>query len=205
MPAGPITVVSMCAGQGRDILGVLRDFPRRDETVVTLIEQDRRNAEFARETARAADLTDVSVVVGDAGDSTSYVGLAPASLVIMVGFLTHLGDGDLDRLIAFLPQLSAVSGMALWCAGSQHVDLPTEIRTLFARAGFVPVAVQCDVDPRWNIGIERFEGRPRRLDTGVRLFSVQPWTVPPTSRLRRHLATFRATVRRWVPARRRAT
>jgi hypothetical protein len=91
-------------------LGILRDHPRRDDVFVTMIEQDRRNADFARESARETALTHVTVVVGDAGDSRSYVGIARASLVIMVGFLTHIGDDDLGRLVAFLPQVSAAHG-----------------------------------------------------------------------------------------------
>jgi hypothetical protein len=203
MPPGPVTVVSMCAGQGRDILGALRDHPRRDEVVVTLIEQDRRNAEFAREAARAADLTDVTVVVADAGDSASYVGIARASLVIMVGFITHISDDDLARLVAFLPQLLALHGVALWCQGSQHVDRRAQMRALFARAGFVPFTVECAGDRRWTVGLERFEGRPRTLDREVQLFTVRPATIPPGSRLRRQVAKFRARLGRWVAAIRR--
>jgi hypothetical protein len=200
MPPGPITVVSICSGQGRDILGVLRDHPRRDDVFVPMIEQDRRNADFARESARETALTHATVVVGDAGDSRSYVGITRASLVIMVGFLTHISDDDLGRLVAFLPQVSAAHGVALWCGGSQHVELPARMRTLLARADFVPLAVACAGDPRWNIGIERFEGSPQTLDTGVRLFTVRTSITPHTSRLQRHVARCRVRFRRWMAA-----
>ena len=37
-PAGPLKVLSMCAGQGRDLLEVLADHPRRDDVRARLVE-----------------------------------------------------------------------------------------------------------------------------------------------------------------------
>jgi hypothetical protein len=37
-PAGPLRVVSLCAGQGRDLLGVLPHHPRRDDVTARLVE-----------------------------------------------------------------------------------------------------------------------------------------------------------------------
>ena len=42
-PPGPIHVVSMCAGQGRDLLPVLSTHPRRDDVSARLVELDPRN------------------------------------------------------------------------------------------------------------------------------------------------------------------
>lgn len=203
MPPGPITVMSICAGQGRDILGVLRDHPRRDDVVVTLVEQDPRNAESAQEMARAGGLTGVTVVVGDAGDATTYLDVPRASLAIMVGFIAHIDDDDLARLVGFLPQLCAVHGLVFWCHGSHYIDFPAHARALFARAGFVPLDVECAGDRRWNVGIERFEGRPQELETGVRLFTFRRPSTPHALRLRRRLAKVRAWIRRSVSAIRR--
>jgi hypothetical protein len=43
-PAGPVSVVSLCAGQGRDVIGVLPGHPRRDDVRAVLIEADATNA-----------------------------------------------------------------------------------------------------------------------------------------------------------------
>src|SRR2546423_4781084 len=81
-PAGPVTVLSLCAGQGRDLLGVLAGHPRRDDVTARLVELDPRNVEVARRTATEAGLSGVEVVVGDAALSDHYAGLAPADLVL---------------------------------------------------------------------------------------------------------------------------
>jgi len=53
-PAGPIRLLSLCAGQGRDVTGVLPTHPRRDDVSAVLIEANAENAETARRNAAAA-------------------------------------------------------------------------------------------------------------------------------------------------------
>src|SRR6266566_564111 len=65
-PPGPLRVVSICAGQGRDLLGVLATHPRGRDVTARLVELDPRNAAIARDAAHAAGLGGVGVVVGDA-------------------------------------------------------------------------------------------------------------------------------------------
>ena len=52
-PAGRVSLVSLCAGQGRDVIGVLPDHPRRDDVRAVLVESDDRNAGLARQAAAA--------------------------------------------------------------------------------------------------------------------------------------------------------
>ena len=53
-PAGPVRLLSLCAGQGRDVTGVLPTHPRRDDVSAVLIEANAENAETARRNAAAA-------------------------------------------------------------------------------------------------------------------------------------------------------
>jgi hypothetical protein len=52
-PVGPIRLISMCAGQGRDVIGVLTGHRRRADVRATLVELDDGNAAAA---SRAAPL-----------------------------------------------------------------------------------------------------------------------------------------------------
>lgn len=60
---GPLRVISLCAGQGRDLLGVLADHPRRDDVRARLVELDPRIAEVAQTRVRAAGLDRVEIGV----------------------------------------------------------------------------------------------------------------------------------------------
>src|SRR6478672_9784524 len=70
---GPIRMISMCAGQGRDILGVLETHPRRGDVRGRLVELDPELAGIARANAPAA----VEVLCADAGACASYEGAVP--------------------------------------------------------------------------------------------------------------------------------
>lgn len=78
-PDGPIPVLSVCAGQGRDLLGVLTRHPRRADVRARLVELDPANADAARTAASASGLEGVEVVTGDASSTTAYAGMAPST------------------------------------------------------------------------------------------------------------------------------
>ena len=61
--AGRVQLVSLCAGQGHDVIGVLETHPRRDEVIAVLVEAGPRNAELARHRAAAAGLECVEGVL----------------------------------------------------------------------------------------------------------------------------------------------
>ena len=46
-PPGRVSLVSLCAGQGHDVIGVLPRHPRRDDVRAVLVESDERNADQA--------------------------------------------------------------------------------------------------------------------------------------------------------------
>ena len=66
-PAGDVRLISLCAGQGRDVIGVLTGHPRRDYVRARLVELDERNVAFARQAAQAAGLRGVEALQADAG------------------------------------------------------------------------------------------------------------------------------------------
>src|SRR5262245_23289081 len=80
-PPGEYRVIAMAAGEGRDVLGVLDEHPRRDDVTGRLVELDPVLAASARERAPAG----LDVFVGDAGVTASYAGAVPADLVMVCG------------------------------------------------------------------------------------------------------------------------
>ena len=67
--SGPMQIISMCAGEGRDIIPVLADHRRRREIATRLVELDLRNATVARTAIDAANLDRIEMVVGDFSDT----------------------------------------------------------------------------------------------------------------------------------------
>lgn len=170
-PDGAIRIVHMCAGQARDLVGVLSDHPRRTDVTARLVELDEHNAEFARRSAAEARLDGIEVVTGDAGTSSAYAGAVPANVVIACGIFGNVSDTDVERTIAFFPSMCAPGAMVLWTRHPHPPDLTLHIRRWFAEHGFDEVAFVKPDDGTFAVGSHRFTGEPAPFDAGVRLFT----------------------------------
>lgn len=154
-------VVSACAGQGRDLAGVLPDgYPAR------LVELDPRNAAVAAAHAGPA----VEVVVADAGLTDAYLGAVPADLVMMCGVFGNVPDGDVRRTVEALPMLCARGATVIWTRSRRAPDLTPSIREWFAETGFTERAFDAPEDVELSVGVHRFDGEPRPLVPGQVLF-----------------------------------
>ncbi len=194
-PAGRITVISVCSGQGHDLLGVLADHPRRQDVVARLVELDTTNVEIARSTARRLGLDGISVLEADAGTTDAYVGAAPVSLVILAGFFTFLDDADIDRMIELLPQLCAVGAAVVWARGTTGSNNAAHIRELLRRAQFVELDTEELEQPALHVGVARFTGTPVTLEPGTRIFTFRHPNATRTKRMLRRLRRIRSRAR----------
>lgn len=166
-PPGPLRVVSLCAGQGRDLLGVLADHPRRDDVLARLVELDARNTSAAEE--HAAGLS-VEVVTGDAARTDHYLGMVPADLVLVCGVFGNITDDDIRRTVGFCTQLCRTGGTVVWTRHREAPDLVPTICEWFEDLGFERQWLS-DPDAGFGVGVHRFTGRPRPLGLGVRMFT----------------------------------
>src|SRR4051794_2354370 len=93
-PAGSLRVLSMCAGQGHDVVGALADDPRRADVIGWLVELDPDNAAVATDALQQAGLTGLGVRVADAGWTDSYADAVPADLLLVCGVFGNVPDRD---------------------------------------------------------------------------------------------------------------
>ena len=169
-PPGPLHAVSLCAGQGRDLIGALARHPRRDDVSARLVELDPRNAAAARDAAEAAGLPQVEVVTGDAALTDHYAGMVPAYLVLVCGVFGNMTDDDVRRTIGYCTQLCAHGGTVVWTRGRWEPDLVPQICDWFAGCGF-ELGWVSDPAQGWGAGAHRFTGTPVPLERGARMFT----------------------------------
>ena len=169
-PPGPLRAVSLCAGQGRDLISVLAGHPRGADVTARLVELNPDNAATARELAAAAGLPRVEVVLADAAEPAAYAGLVPADLVLACGVFGNIPDEDIRRTIQCLPQLCAAGGTVIWTRGRWAPDLIPQICAWFGEQGFEPLWVSDPALP-FGAGAHRFTGTPQPLAAaGPRMF-----------------------------------
>jgi hypothetical protein len=169
-PPGRLRAVSMCAGQGRDLIGALADHPRRADVRARLVEFDERNAAAARAAAAAAGLAGVEVVTGDAALTDAYADAVPADLVLACGVFGNVSDADVRRTVHALPGFLAPGGAVVWTRHREEPDLVPAIGGWFAEAGFAEVWLS-DKAAGYGVGVHRLVGPPAPLPPGERLFT----------------------------------
>jgi len=170
-PEPMLTVLSVCAGQGHDLLGVLVTRPDARRVRATLLESDPHNVEAAEAAVESAGLQHMSVVRVDAGDLASYAGSVPADLVLMAGVFGNISDADVHRTIRALPRLCAAGATVVWTRSRRAPDLTPTIRRWFEATGFVERAFDAPDDVLFSVGVSRFESVPEPLTAHGRLFT----------------------------------
>jgi hypothetical protein len=165
---GRVQVVSMCAGQGRDILGVLARHPRAGDIAARLVESDPRNAALARQGAAACAGTEV--VEADAGCTDAYAGAVPADIVLACGVFGNISDDDIHRTVAAFPSLCAPGAVVIWTRHRLEPDLTPQVRDWFRSAGFAEEAFGVSDDALMAVGAHRLTGEALPFRAGQYLF-----------------------------------
>ncbi|HEY1639523.1 MAG TPA: SAM-dependent methyltransferase [Streptosporangiaceae bacterium] len=135
-PPGPVRLVSLCAGQGRDVLSVLPGHPRRAEVTAVLVEAGAANAAAAREGAAVAGLTRVEVRQADASQPAAFAGALPADVLLLCGIFGNISDADIERTARAAPALCRAGATVIWTRHRREPDLTPRIRAWFTAAGF---------------------------------------------------------------------
>ncbi len=174
-PEGPVRLISMCAGQGRDVLGALHDHPRRLEVQARLVELDPLLAAHGRAAALAADLRGVDVVTGDASNTSAYADMVPANVIVACGIFGNIAPEAIRDTVLELRRLSARGAVVIWTRHRRPPDLTGSIRMWFADAGFAEVVFEVDRGGgSFGIGVHRLAAAPLPLRPGRVMFAFAP-------------------------------
>jgi hypothetical protein len=171
-PPGPVSIVSACAGQGRDVLGVVPHHPRGRDVRALLVELDEGNVAVARQQAASAGAA-VEVRQADAGQAAAYADGVPADIVLMCGVFGNISDADIRTTVAALPELCAPDAWVLWTRHREPPDLTPSIRGWFADAGFDEVAFDGPAELAVGVGTHRLAVEPKPFQPGRRLFEFR--------------------------------
>jgi hypothetical protein len=170
-PAGELQLVSLCAGQGRDVIGVLSDHPRRDDVRALLVEFDAGIADVARRSAAAAELPRVEVRVADAGAVAGFADALPAGVLLLCGIFGNVSDDDIRRTVEAAPSLCRPGATVIWTRNRRAPDLTPRIREWFAASGFDEVAFDVlETDGLMAVGTNRLARAPAARWPDGRLF-----------------------------------
>jgi hypothetical protein len=171
LPPGPVRMISMCAGQGRDALTVARRHRRGRDLTGRLVEAAPDNVAAARATIATHGIEGIEVVEGDAGHSDAYEGAVPADLVLACGVFGNVPDDEVRTTIDLLPTLCAPGAWVVWTRHPREDGIVTRIERWFDAAGFAPEALVVPAGDLFGVGAARHTGSAKPFRPGVRLFA----------------------------------
>jgi SAM-dependent methyltransferase len=173
-PAGPITIVSVCSGDGRDLVGALADHPRRNGVAAWLLDAHADTFDRGKEAARAAGLErQLHFVLADATRADSYRDIVPADLVLISGVLGHLRPDGVASLLSALPMLCKPGGGVILNRGLLLNDGARQvpaIRQILRSTGFEEMDYEVTSADGFACLRARLAGPSRPLDTDRVLF-----------------------------------
>jgi hypothetical protein len=172
-PAGPIRLLSLCAGDARDVIDVLATHERSVDVTAVLVETDPVLTERAR--ASVASLPDGSGVVevrtADAGAVDVWADAVPGHVVLACGVFGNLERSQVEQCIATLPVACAQGASLLWTRGRGPEDPGPDLDRWLRVAGFEPVARVAPERARYRVGVDTYVGPARQPAPGERLFT----------------------------------
>lgn len=152
-------LLSLCAGDGRDVVGVLAARAPRCQVTAVLIERDATLACRASAAAARTGLSSVQVRCGDAGDPASFSGVLPVDVLMLCGIFGNIEHAAVKRLIKVIPRLLRLGGYVIWTRGASEPDRRPEIRQWFRSAGLEEVAFDGGPEP-YGVGMNQQRGQP---------------------------------------------
>lgn len=170
---GTIQIVSVCAGDGRDLLGTLSSHPRSQDIQARLVELNPKLVEQGRATIESAGLSQqIEFVNGDATLSSSYIGAVPADVVLVCGVFGNLSDeAELHRFIQNLKLLAKKDAFVIWTRGHfQGISYSEIVRKQFRLAEFEEVNFRLTSTGDMGVGLHRYRGENLPLPKEQTLF-----------------------------------
>lgn len=165
-------VLSLCAGEGRDLIPELALRPHLSPAVL-LVEANVELVDAARNAAADAGIANVRVRCADAGLLASFSDVLPVDLLLLCGIFGNVGEQDIRRTLGAVPALLRPGGRMIWTRGGfGEVDLRPSVRRWVADAGLEELAYDGEPGEPHGVGLALL-ARPPAADAALpeRLFT----------------------------------
>ena len=177
LPAGPVKLLSIFAGDGRDIIPVVAESVRRNEVNCQFIEINEALVRAGRQRAEEHGMSDkMQFKCADATSAQSYTGSVPVDCVLASGVFGNLLPEDVLRCIKALTGMLKTGGFLVWtrsrCAGSGELGI-ARIQAALQDQGFVE---RISGGPaKFLVASHQFLGKTTQL-VESRLFTFTPFS-----------------------------
>lgn len=174
LPSGPISVISVCAGDGRDLCGVLSTHKRARDVTARLVEINPELVQRGNVAIEAARLGNVmSFLLADATLFATYASMAPADLIVVAGVFGNLRPTEMARLVDALPCLCRSGAFVVWTRHrlvNDGLGALREMRNRLSQTAFDGLEEDLTSETGYVIGTHRYRGPTKNLPIDQRWF-----------------------------------
>ena len=153
---GPIRVLSLCAGEARDLSGAAMDHPRALDVTGCAVELSAGLASIGAANLQRAETT-VEMRRADAGRTVHWLDVAPVDLLLLAGIFGNITDDDIRRTIRAVPTVVRPGGTVIWTRHRRPPDITPQVRQWFDEIGCVPTAFVSPGEGKYGVGVERLQ------------------------------------------------
>lgn len=159
----PVRVLSLCAGDGRDVIPVVAALEGRLEVSVRLIELSPVLVERALVSAEVQGVG-ISVIAADAGAPWTLAKEDLADVLLLCGIFGNVSDDDVRNTVEHAGALVRRGGTVIWTRHRRPPDLTVAIRDWFRGEGFEELGFQSPGGNSWSVGVHRnVSAEPRAI------------------------------------------
>ncbi len=155
-PPGPISVLSLCAGEARDLSGAALGHPRSGDMHGVAVELNAGLAAIAAGSLRDAG-TSIEVRCADAGRPIHWDDVVPVDVLLLVGIFGNLTDDHVQRTVAATAAMVRAGGTIIWTRHRKAPDLTPSIRGWFDDTGCTPIGFTSAGPESYAVGVERMD------------------------------------------------
>ena len=172
---GPIRILSICAGDGRDVIGAVRSHRRRKDVAAWLVELNSQSVELGKGYSVNAGLErSLKFINDDATTYATYKGIGPADIVLICGVWGHVPVNEKSMLVRAVSTLCKPGGAVIWTRGtSKGIARVREIEALFAGNWWDKGRVTYTPDAAWAVATYRYRGPAQELPADGQIFHFQ--------------------------------
>ena len=169
---GPLRIISICAGDGRDIIDVLHSHHRRNDVTAWLVELNAYSVDAGQRRATAAGLAGiVNFLHCDATTFAAYKEIYPADIVLLCGVWGHVPATDRQMFAGALAALCRPGAMVVWTRGvAGDFRRFADIDAVFTGPSWQKVRVSFTSSRKWAIVTNRYVGPTGKVPDDGRLF-----------------------------------
>jgi hypothetical protein len=182
VPGTSVHLVSLCAGDGRDVIGTFAAAEARHDVHATLIASHPALVTRGQAAVEHLGLAGrITFRCADVTHSSTYVDLRPAQIIVLSGVFGNLKARDMPRLIVALPSLCDREASVIWTRNVFDDDAKATqlIRECFVAADFTEEVVVRTPLGFFAVGTHAFRGVRRPLSVNTTLFAFTGVAVIP--------------------------